>query len=232
MHWRAEEFSYGLIRLARGRRGLAKAAPRRILRASGAFFVALTSRPQESSGPTTTPTFPPLPAICPFLRPQPHHPTEKGSSLNRRQWLCGSAAAAAASTLAFPTLVSRDTLAAPGRPGANDRIRLGFIGLRGRARWILTSEGLPGAEVAAVADCYLPRCHEAAKVVPGGEKWKKYQHYREMLEQEKLDAVFVETTTHARVLACIHVLQAGCDVYAEKPLTLTIAEGRILAHAV
>ena len=38
-----------------------------------------------------------------------------------------------------------------------------------------------------------------------------------MLEKEKLDAVFVETTTHARVLACIHVLQAGCDVYAEKP---------------
>ncbi len=152
--------------------------------------------------------------------------------MNRRQWLRGSAAAAAASTFAFPTLVSRDALAAPGRPGANDRIRLGYIGLGGRARWILTGEGLPGAEVVAVADCYLPRCHEAAKVVPGGEKWRKYQHYREMLEKEKLDAVFVETTTHARVLACLHVLQAGCDVYAEKPLTLTVAEGRYLAHAV
>ena len=43
-----------------------------------------------------------------------------------------------------------------------------------------------------------------------------YQHYREMLEKEKLDAVFVETTTHARVLACIHVLQAGCDVYCRE----------------
>jgi predicted dehydrogenase len=123
-------------------------------------------------------------------------------------------------------------LAANGRPGANDRIRLGFIGLGGRARWIMTSEGLPGAQVVAVADCYLPRCHEVAKIVPGGEKWSKYQQYREMLEKEKLDAVFVETTTHARVLACIHVMQAGCDVYAEKPISLTVAEGRVLATAV
>ncbi|MFI5455709.1 MAG: gfo/Idh/MocA family oxidoreductase, partial [Isosphaerales bacterium] len=62
--------------------------------------------------------------------------------MNRRQWLRGSAAAATASTFAFPTLVSGDALAAPGRPGANDRIQLGFIGLGGRARWILTGEAL------------------------------------------------------------------------------------------
>jgi predicted dehydrogenase len=152
--------------------------------------------------------------------------------MNRRQWLRGSALAATASTFAFPTLVSADALAAPGRPGANDRIQLGFIGLGGRARWILTGEALPGAEVVAAADCYLPRCHEAAKAVKGGEKWRTYQNYREMLEKEKLDAVFVETTTHARVLACTHVLQSGRDVYCEKPMSLTVAEGRYLANAV
>ncbi len=76
--------------------------------------------------------------------------------MNRRQWLCGSAAAAAASTLAFPTLVSRDALAAPGRPGANDRIRLGFIGLGGRARWILTSGG---PRCTARRDCRLLGYH-------------------------------------------------------------------------
>ncbi len=152
--------------------------------------------------------------------------------MNRRHWLRGSIAAATASTFAFPTLVPGDALARPGRPGANDRIQLGFIGLGGRARWILTGEALPGAEVVAAADCYLPRCRETAKAVPGGDKWKTYQHYQEMLEKEKLDAVFVETTTHARVLACLHVLQSGRDVYAEKPLTLTVAEGRYLAQAV
>jgi predicted dehydrogenase len=148
--------------------------------------------------------------------------------MNRRQLLRSSAAAA----IALPAIVPGRVFAAPGRPGANDRIRLGFIGLGGRAKWILTGEALPGAQVVAAADCYLPRCHEAAKSVPGAETWAKYQDYRKILEKEKLDAVFVETTTHARVLACLHVLQAGCDVYAEKPLSLTIAEGRVLADAV
>ncbi|MBI3683011.1 MAG: Gfo/Idh/MocA family oxidoreductase [Acidobacteria bacterium] len=116
--------------------------------------------------------------------------------------------------------------------GANDRIRLGFIGAGGRARWLLKNESFPGAEIVAVADCYLPQCFEAAKTHPQGEKWNKYQDYRRMLEKEKLDAVFVETTTHARVLIALHALEAGFDVYAEKPLTLTVQEGRTLVNAV
>jgi predicted dehydrogenase len=43
--------------------------------------------------------------------------------------------------------------------------------------------------------------------------------------------VFVTTTTHARALICIHAVQAGLDVYAEKPLTLTIEEGQVLVKA-
>lgn len=150
--------------------------------------------------------------------------------MKRRDFLRRTAAAA--TVLSFPTLVPRHVLGAPGQPGPNDRLQLGFIGLGGRARWILKDEALPGAEVVAVADCFLRRCDEAAKQVPGGEKWKKYQHHRDLLEKEKLDAVFVETTTHARVLICLHALQAGCHVYAEKPQSLTIAEGRTLVKAV
>ena len=52
-----------------------------------------------------------------------------------------------------------------------------------------------------------------------------------MLDKEKLDGVFVATTTHARVLICLHAMQAGLDVYAEKPLTLTIEEGQYLIRA-
>jgi predicted dehydrogenase len=151
--------------------------------------------------------------------------------MKRREFLRRSALGAA--VIGFPLVVPRDVLGGPGRPlGPNDRIQVGFIGLGGRARWILKDEALPGADLVAVADCYRPRCDEAAKQVPGGDKWKKYQAYREMLEKEKLDAVFVETTTHARVLTCIHALQAGCDVYAEKPQSLTVAEGRTLVKAV
>ena len=52
-----------------------------------------------------------------------------------------------------------------------------------------------------------------------------------MLEKEKLDAVYVVTPTHARALICLHVLQAGLDLYAEKPVSLTITEGQAMIKA-
>ncbi|MBX3744771.1 MAG: Gfo/Idh/MocA family oxidoreductase [Verrucomicrobiae bacterium] len=156
---------------------------------------------------------------------------ERHGNWTRRHFLGRSAAAAGALALASrdPGLARAATR--PRTVGANDRIRLGFVGLGGRARWILKNEALPGAEVVAVADCYLPRLDEAARQVEGGDRWRKYGSYREMLEKERLDAVFVETTTHARVLISIHAMQAGCDVYAEKPQSLTVAEGRALVTA-
>jgi predicted dehydrogenase len=129
----------------------------------------------------------------------------------------------------FLYIVPAGVFGRPGKPGANDRIRVGFIGQGGRARWLMGYD-LPGAEIVAVADCFLPRCYEAAKQHPQGERWTKYQDYRRMIEKEKLDAVFIETTTHARVLIAMHAIQAGLDVYAEKPVALTVAEGRALVR--
>lgn len=154
----------------------------------------------------------------------------KSHSIRRREFLRQSIGFSAA--LGFPLVLSREVLGSPRHPGPNDRIQVGFIGLGGRARWILKDEALPGAEVVALADCNLPRCREAAKLIPGGDRCHQHQHYRDLLEKEKLDAVFVETCTHARVLICIEALQAGLDVYAEKPQSLTISEGRVLVKAV
>lgn len=142
--------------------------------------------------------------------------------MKRRSFLKSSAAAAAA----FPYVAPSTVL------GANDRVEVGIIGVGGRARWLIQHEDFGDARITAVADCWLPRCAEAAKLHPNGEKWGKYHDYREMFDKEKLDGVFVETTTHARVLICIHALEAGLDVYSEKPLTLTVEEGRVLANAV
>ncbi|NLX22791.1 MAG: Gfo/Idh/MocA family oxidoreductase [Phycisphaerae bacterium] len=151
--------------------------------------------------------------------------------MKRRDFLKQSAAAAAAG-MTFPYFVPSRVLAAPGRKGANDKIIVGFVGTGGRARHLMVHEKLDdNGKIVAVADCFLPRIEEAAKVVPGSDQWKQYQNYREMFEKEKLDAVFVATTTHARALICAHAMQAGLDIYAEKPLTLTVAEGRILSNA-
>ncbi len=143
------------------------------------------------------------------------------------------------STTAFsaPMFVPSTVFASANQPGANERVRVGIAGLGGRASWILRNEDLPGAEIVAVADCFEPRCDqmvaEISKSRPElrAERWKKYPDIRKMLDSEKLDAVFVETTCHARVWCMMHALAAGCDVYGEKPLALTIEEGRILVEA-
>jgi predicted dehydrogenase len=141
--------------------------------------------------------------------------------MNRRSFLKNSASAAV-----FP-FVARSTVL-----GANDRIQVGFVGLGGRATWLLEHEDFGAVTIAAVADCNPARCDVAAKIHPDGAKWTKYGDYRKMFEKEKLDAVFIETTTHARALIIMHALQTGFDVYGEKPLTLTVEEGRVLTKAV
>ncbi|HWQ56881.1 MAG TPA: Gfo/Idh/MocA family oxidoreductase [Bryobacteraceae bacterium] len=141
--------------------------------------------------------------------------------MNRRSFLKNSATAAA-----FP-YVAASTVR-----GANDRVEIGIIGLGGRAQWLIKHEDFGEARINAIADCFEPRLAEAAALHPEGAKWRKYPDARSMFDKEKLDAVFIETTTHARVLTAIQALQSGLDVYAEKPLTLTVEEGRVLVRAV
>jgi predicted dehydrogenase len=118
--------------------------------------------------------------------------------------------------------------AAPFVLGANDRIRVGVIGVGNRSNLLI--DQLPdGAEIVAVADCFLERCEQAE--AKRNAKWKKYQDYRQLLDQKDVDAVIVGTTDHGRVLPSIHACMAGKDVYAEKPLTLYISEGRALVQA-
>ncbi|HSW46133.1 MAG TPA: Gfo/Idh/MocA family oxidoreductase [Phycisphaerae bacterium] len=146
----------------------------------------------------------------------------------------------AAAGLAVPYFIPRSVLAAPGRPGANDRIAVGVIGCGGRIISIL-HEFPASLQVVGLADCDLRQMNVGSvfgnavsnmeKFAQTFPKWNRYQDYREMFDKEKLDAVFVTTTTHARALICIHAVQAGLDVYAEKPLTLTIEEGRVLVNA-
>lgn len=155
--------------------------------------------------------------------------------MNRRNLLRRAAAIAA------PFVLPSGVLGQKGRPGPNDRLQVGFVGAGQRARWLMQYFGaeIPEAEIVGVADCYLPRCYGKdarfpPTVSPMGanfERWGKYQNYLEMFEKEKLDAVWIETTTHARVLTAIHAMQAGLDVYAEKPISLTIGEGRSLVSA-
>lgn len=128
----------------------------------------------------------------------------------------------------FPQLVGPEVFGKPGQPGANEQVIIGSIATGNRARNLMDHMP-PGGRIVAISDVYVQRMNEAKE--GRNPDWRMYQDYREMLDKEKLDAVVVATPDHARVRVCIHACQAGLDVYAEKPLTLTIAEGRKLVEA-
>ncbi len=151
--------------------------------------------------------------------------------MKRRDFL-KKTAAAATTGISFPYFVPRHVMAAPGKRGANDRFKVGFIGVGGRANQLINDQNLfDYADIVAVADIWPLRIEQQAARTRDSDKWHRYHDHREFLEKEKLDAVFIPTPTHARALLAIHTMQAGFDVYAEKPVCLTIAEGRALVKA-
>ncbi|HEY2893014.1 MAG TPA: Gfo/Idh/MocA family oxidoreductase [Pirellulales bacterium] len=142
---------------------------------------------------------------------------------SRRTFVFSSAAVLGSAALA------RRTWAAPAQTSPNERIRVGAIGVGGRASLLL--QQLPeSAEIVALCDCNVPRA-EAFKAKAGGN-WPVLQDHRKLLDRKDIDAVIVATGEFQRVLPCIEACQAGKDVYAEKPLTLYVREGRVLVDAV
>ncbi len=129
-----------------------------------------------------------------------------------------------------PLLLSARALGQEG-PAASERVRVGLIGLGGRCRGIAADcLRIPQVQVAAVCDIFQPMVAGMLKSVGAGQDWKGYTDFREMIDKEKLDGVMVETTTHARAWVACHAMAAGMDAYIEKPMCLTIAEGRYMAN--
>lgn len=109
--------------------------------------------------------------------------------------------------------------------GSNDRIRLGFIGVGNRGDQLLDAFMVhKDCEVAALCDVYQPYLEAAGKKAEG--KAKLYHDYRQLLDQKDLDAVVIATPDHWHALQFLAACRAGKDVYVEKPLSLTIGEGR------
>ncbi len=121
---------------------------------------------------------------------------------------------------------------------ANDKLRVGLIGAGNRAKWLTRalSRESHRAKLVAVCDCYLPQIDVLAadnKDNPkAGDSWKRYQNYDQMFDQEELNAVIIATPDHVRVRAAMLACAKGLDVYAEKPLSFSIPEGRALVKAV
>ena len=163
---------------------------------------------------------------------------------NRRKFIKQSAlstAGLAMSTRVFSAPYSQKVI------GSNDKIRIGFIGLGNRGsqllNWFMKNKDV---EVAAYCDVYEPyilrdrsvvskKYLRMGKVPKMNEKLVanviRYKDYRKLLEQKDIDAVCIATPDHWHALQTINSFQADKHVYVEKPLTITIKEGREMIKA-
>jgi predicted dehydrogenase len=123
------------------------------------------------------------------------------------------------------------TAAAYGRVlGANDRIAVGLIGAggQGRAVWGRMLEQRD-VNAAAVCDVFQPHLERAAAMASPAAA--TYKDFRQLLDRKDIDAVVVATPDHWHAIPTVMACKAGKDVYVEKPLALTVREGRLMLDA-
>ena len=115
--------------------------------------------------------------------------------------------------------------------GANDRVRVGYIGLGNRGDQVhdafLEHGDQQTVAVCDLRDDYMDFAIKKSRATP-----KKYKDYRKLLEDKDVDAVVIATPDHWHALMSIDAANAGKDVYVEKPLSLTVVEGRKMVEAV
>jgi predicted dehydrogenase len=147
--------------------------------------------------------------------------------ISRRSLLRSSALAAG--TIALPTLVPSSVF---GGAAPSERITIGCIGVGNMGSSDLKAfKSNANAQVVAVCEVDAQRLAEARKLA-GIDAGSCYGDFRELLARPDIDAVTVVTPDHWHVPICLAAVHAGKDVYCEKPLTLTILEGRTLANEV
>lgn len=113
--------------------------------------------------------------------------------------------------------------------GANDRIGLGVIGAGSRGRHVMSRFQLNAdVEVRAVCDVYGARIDEALAKAPGA---KSFYHHEKLLELKEVDAVLIGSPDHWHKDHAIDAMNAGKDVYVEKPLCRTLEEAPLMVHA-
>jgi predicted dehydrogenase len=132
---------------------------------------------------------------------------------NTRRDFLKQAAAGVAAALAYPA--SRVL-------GANDRVRVGMIGVGARGQELLKQVlELHNAELVAIADIYSRRRDEAKRMAPAIET---FDDYRRVLDRKDIDGVIVASPLHIHMRHFLDTLAAGKDLYAEKTMTWSISE--------
>ena len=143
--------------------------------------------------------------------------------MNRRQFSKTALAVSTTTALSYSKIL-----------GANERVNVALIGCgdRGQQVWGFFMQQ-PDANPVALCDVYEPNISRTMKATTAKAAGKVATHedFRKVLEMKDLDAVVVGTPDHWHAIPTILACQAGKDVYCEKPLSLTISEGRKMVEA-
>lgn len=156
--------------------------------------------------------------------------------MKRRDFIGKSAVAAGAFTVVPSHVLGKEGKIAPG-----DKINLGFIGVGKQSLGLLRSIGkCPETIVLAASDVdqrKLTHFKEAAeklnagKLNGGSQVVDTYGNYRELLQRKDIDAVVIAAPDHWHAMMAVDAAKAGKDIYCEKPMALTVAEGRAMVNA-
>ncbi len=153
--------------------------------------------------------------------------------INRRDFIRKSAVtgAGAGMALGMRNNAMASTIEYDRDDSPNGRITIGFIGVGARAHQVMNNVlKMPGFEVVAMCDAYTGRIERAQERTGG--KAKVFRDHRELLAAPGIDAVYIGTPDHWHKDHAIAALEAGKDVYIEKPLTYTVDEGLEIIKAV
>ncbi len=159
---------------------------------------------------------------------------EKGN-LSRRGFLARSTAALLGAGI--PAWYARELMAQNEQQqaqdnravGPNDRIVMGIIGTGSRGNQLLNG-ALRNNALQFVAACDVDENHLNRGAQRIGNNCARFSDYRQLVGREDIDAVMVATPDHWHALCAGAAMQAGKDVYCEKPLTLTVDEGKYLVR--
>ena len=154
---------------------------------------------------------------------------------SRRGFLRRTAAAVGASVGA-PHVITSSALGGPSVAPASERVTMGLLGAGPRGSYVMGHFlAQPDVQWRAVCDCRRKRLDIAKARVDkhnGNNDCDAYGDFRELLGRGDIDALLIATGDRWHTLASIMAAKAGKDIYCEKPISLTLAEGRALAEAI
>jgi myo-inositol 2-dehydrogenase / D-chiro-inositol 1-dehydrogenase len=149
------------------------------------------------------------------------------SSVSRRRFLQAASAAAAGGMTPYVFTAEPERANRP--RSQNDRFRIGAIGMRYQGT-VITKKAVEYGDVVAIAD--VDREIGEKAVAEFGGKAQLYEDYRQLLDRKDIDVVMIGTPDHWHTKIVVDACRAGKDIYCEKPLTLTVDEGKTLCRVV